>query len=524
MKRAFNRREFLTTSAHVAGAAALGNLVACRADRLVSPDGSIISSATTASIDVGNTLVEPQLLSSNGTGVVTARMTIATKPVSIAGRTVLQPVTYGGSFPAPTLWVRRGEWLNLQFTNRIMFDQLAPRGRYRPPRDTTTTNVHFHGLHVPPGTTAEGTADDVFLMIHRNETQQYNFRIPHDHPVGLHFYHPHMHGTLNSQMSRGAAGLLYVAGPYTDELRRRGIRQRLMMLQQAYIQADGRTLTFDDAERENEERALSLINGQLRPAIDIRPREPQVWSVCNGSTSAFYMLRLDGHVFDVIANDGLALPTVRTQETIALGPGKRTEFIVRGSSTPGTYEFTLDEYNQGVDTWPARVIGSLVVEGPAWMGAELPGLDAHGLPDLRGASITANRRITFDVDESIPEGEYGRFTMNGHPFGTNAQGEPDAGYVEWTSSVDDTEEWIIQNNTDQDHPFHVHTNPFQVVEITGSPQLAQLDYQDTVVVPRNGGTVRVRTRFTDFSGRILMHCHIIDHEDMGMMTSFRITD
>ena len=524
MSDAFTRRAFLTASARAAGAAALGGgIVACWGDHLLGPDRTGIPDVASADRVTAavNDLLEPPLLSAPG-NVVSASIGIGTSPVKIAGHVVLQPVTYADSFPGPTLWVRQGQWLDLQFINRIVFDQ-APRGRYRPPRDTATTNVHYHGLHVPPSTTSQGTADDMSVMIPRNGSHQYFFQIPPTHPAGLFFYHPHVHGVLTSQMGRGAAGLLYVAGAHDEEVQRRGIRHRLMMLQQAFLDLDDRTLTFDDGAREDPAHAWSLINGQLQPDIRIRPGEPQVWSVCNGSTSAFYLLRLDGHVFEVIADDGLPLLASRTQVTVDVAPGKRVEFVVRGSDSPGRYAFRLDEFNQGVDTWPAKIIGTVVVDGPAWTGADHPGVDRSiALPDLRGFSVAAHRTITLDVNDNVAEGEYGRFTMNGHPWGTNTAGVPDPDFVEWTSAVGQVEEWVIENHTPQDHPFHVHVNPIQVLNVTGAPVRAQLGYQDTVVVPRNGGTVTVRTRFDDYPGRILMHCHIIDHEDMGMMTSFRI--
>ena len=526
MTKPLTRRAFLADAARVAGGAALGGgIVACWSDRILDPQqfGRGASSMERVSAAV-NDLLDPPLLAAPS-GVLSASIGIGTTPVKIGDRVLLQPVTYADSLPGPTLWVRQGQWLDLQFTNRIVFDQAGPRGRYRPPRDAAATNVHYHGLHVSPSTTSQGTADDMSVMIPRNGSQRYFFQIPHTHPAGLFFYHPHVHGVLTSQMGRGAAGMLYVAGAQDDEVRRRGIRHRLMMLQQAFVDTDDRTLTFDDGAREDAAHALSLINGQLQPNIRIRPGEPQVWSVCNGSTSAFYVLRLDGHEFEVIANDGLPLPASSAQNTVAVAPGKRTEFVVRGSNVPGRYAFRLDELNQGVDSWPAKILGTLVVDGPAWTGQDHPGVDrSTTFPDLRGLAIAARRTITFDVNENVAEGEYGRFTMNGHPWGTNTAGQPDPEFVEWTSHIGQVEEWVIENHTNQDHPFHVHTNPIQVVNVTGSPVQAQLGYQDTVVVPRNGGTVTVRTRFDDFSGRILMHCHIIDHEDMGMMTSFRIAD
>ena len=196
--------------------------------------------------------------------------------------------------------------------------------------------------------------------------------------------------------------------------------------------------------------------------------------------------------------------------------GKRLEVVVRASSTKGNYTLSYDSYNQGVDTWPQKSIGTVVVGGKAWDGPDHPGVDASvANADLSLVAVPAElqRNIVFGQDNSVPEGEFGRFTINGHAW--------DPGHSEWTSTLGTVEEWFITNETNQDHPFHVHVNPFQVTKINGSPVPFDA-YQDTALLPRFG-SLTVRTRFTDFTGGpILMHCHILDHEDMGMMTRFEI--
>ena len=279
-------------------------------------------------------------------------------------------------------------------------------------------------------------------------------------------------------------------------------------------------LIFDDGERDNRRLALSLINGQLMPEIHMRRGEPQVWSLCNGSTSAFYKLRLEGHTFDVIAHDGVPLPSpgLLGQETLVLASGTRVEVVVRGNSQSGRYTLSYDEYNQGVDTWPRRDIATVVVEGAPWTGASDPGVDSSWTAeDLRSAAVPDDRKRTlvFGVNENVAEGEFGRFTINGRAY--------DPSFIEWTSTLNTVEEWHLVNETEQDHPFHVHVNPVQVTRVNGTP-VGFHGHQDIVIIPRFG-SVTVRTRFTDFAGSpLLIHCHILDHEDMGMMTSFAIAE
>jgi FtsP/CotA-like multicopper oxidase with cupredoxin domain len=323
---------------------------------------------------------------------------------------------------------------------------------------------------------------------------------------------------VTNHVSRGAAGMLYVANAHTDQVAQLGIRRRLMLLQQAYFDIDRQTLIADDAERDDPDRALSLINGQLMPEIRMRPGEVQVWSLCNGSSSAFYQLRAAGHTFDVIAVDGIPVAAAgrRTVDRLLLASGNRVEVVVRASTQPGRYTMSYDAYDQGVDTWPQKDVATLVVAGPAWQGPNHPGVDSTTyLEDLSAVTVPSARRrtIVLGVNHEIPEGEFGRFTINGRAW--------DPGYSEWTSALGTVEEWLFVNETEQEHPMHVHVNPFQVTRVNGAA-VPFAGHQDTAIVPRFG-TLTVRTRFTDFAGGpILMHCHILDHEDMGMMMRFEI--
>jgi FtsP/CotA-like multicopper oxidase with cupredoxin domain len=511
-----DRREFLASGLTFAGASVLGaSAVSCFSDRTVAPavlEPDRPDAAQLAKSD--GDLAEPSVISSVG-GLLSAAIVAETRPVSVAGRQVLQPVTYNGSFPGPTLWARPGDLIDIRFTNKIVFDQAETKPGYgRPPRTSNMADLHYHGMHVSP----LGTADNMAVMVPANGSFHYSFQVPANHPAGLFWYHEHVHGLVTNHVSRGAAGMLYIANNYTDSIGSLGIRRRLMLLQQAYFDQDERMLIFDDGERDNPRLALSLINGQLMPEIHMRRGEPQVWSLCNGSTSAFYKLRLEGHTFDVIAHDGVPLPSpgLLGQETLVLASGTRVEVVVRGNSQSGRYTLSYDEYNQGVDTWPHKAIATLVVSDEQWTGPAHPGVDTtHTIEDLSLATVSDDhkRTIVFGTDLSVAEGEFGRFTINGHAY--------DPGRREWTSTLGTVEEWHITNETNQEHPFHVHVNPFQITKVNGNPVPFQ-GYHDVAIIPIFG-SITVRTRFTDFvGGPVLIHCHILDHEDMGMMTSFDI--
>jgi len=512
--RAVNRREFITSGCTLASATLLG-AAGCVSDNPVAPIPSAGAGSQRGRTEpIDGDLAEPRVIASVG-GVLTATITASTNPAVVGGRHAKQAVTYDGTFPGPTLWVRGGDTVDLTFVNKIVFGQAdEKRGYGRPPRVANMANLHYHGMHVSP----IGSADNMLVMVSPRDTHHYSFQVPLDHPAGLFWYHEHVHGLVTNHVSRGAAGLLYVANSHTDLVAGLGIRRRMMLLQQAYFEEDLHTLISDDGERDDPERALSLINGQRMPEIHMRPGEVQVWSLCNASSSAFYQLRAASHTFDVIAVDGIPLvaPGLRQQDRLVLASGNRCEVVVRASATIGRYTMSYESYNQGVDTWPQKDIATIVVAGTPWQGPNHPGVDnSTPVDDLSAAYVPVERQrtIVLGMNEEVPEGEFGRFTINGHPWDPN--------YSEWTSTLDTVEEWLIVNETEQEHPMHVHVNPFQVTKRNGSA-VPFTGYYDTAIVPRFG-SITVRTRFTDFTGGpVLMHCHILDHEDMGMMIRFEI--
>src|SRR5512133_186936 len=145
-----DRREFLASGLVLAGAGVLGvSAVACSSDQGVAPpatppDDAVARAGRPSTAD----LVEPRVIASVG-GVLATAFTASTNPAVVAGRRVHQPVTYDGTFPGPTLWVRPGDTIDLTFTNRIVFAQTDTHPGYgRPPRVDNRANLHYHGMHI----------------------------------------------------------------------------------------------------------------------------------------------------------------------------------------------------------------------------------------------------------------------------------------------------------------------------------------------------------------------------------------
>jgi suppressor of ftsI len=409
-------------------------------------------------------------------GVLRATLTAEEREVEIAGQRIRGRV-FNGSFVGPTLRVRPGDRIELELVNHLM----------------EPTNLHFHGLHVSPG----GEADNIFRMVNPGETAQYVLEIPLDHPTGTFWYHPHMHQLALEQVFGGMSGVIVIDG-LREQLpaNLQGIDEHLFALKD-YQLDDAGSILLEDVPRDPTTRT---VNGQINPALTMAPGETQLWRLANVGTEVVYQLRLTGHAFHVIAEDGNPVWDVRTADALVLPPGKRFDVLVQAGAV-GTYSFETITYNQGNHVYPEVQLATLTVEGDAQPPAALPASVAVDR-DLDSADIATNRDIFFnDVDDDPI------FEVNGQQFDPNR--------IDELVQLGTVEEWTIRNVTAEQHPFHLHVNDFQVVSINGQPYNAA-SLQDTVILPV-GGEVVIRIPFMDYPGKFVFHCHILFHEDHGMM-------
>jgi FtsP/CotA-like multicopper oxidase with cupredoxin domain len=159
------------------------------------------------------------------------------------------------------------------------------------------------------------------------------------------------------------------------------------------------------------------------------------------------------------------------------------------------------------DHYPSAGLATVRVAGPAAPDAPWP-RSLGPLPRFEHARVDRVRHLTFSEDTAN-----NRFLIDGHQF--------DATRVDQVVRLGATEEWVIRNASQEMHPFHIHVNDFQVMSVNGRPYRAR-SLQDTVPLPP-GGTVRIRMRFRDFLGAFVYHCHILAHEDGGMMGVVEVT-
>jgi FtsP/CotA-like multicopper oxidase with cupredoxin domain len=421
---------------------------------------------------------------SSHAGALAVTLRAQRSTIDIGGQQAVTAV-YDGSYLPPTLRARPGDVIRVRLVNQL--DQ--------------PTNLHTHGLHVSPS----GNSDNVFLTVPASQAQDYEFRIPRNHPTGLFWYHPHTHHFSNEQVKNGMSGALIVEGLLDSFPALRGIRERVLLLKDIQLE-DGKL-----ADRSIGDHTIRTVNGLVDPTLVLRPGETELWRIGNVGANLYYRLRLDGHRLYQVARDGNRLAHVVPADEILLEPGGRIEVLVQphGRGTFALRTLAMDTGPSG-NQYPGAELATMQVDGEALTPRRLP--DAL-LPvkDLRGM-VTGKRTVVFSEGEVQGRDVY---YLNGKAF------DPDR--VDTRVRLGAVEAWTIRNESDELHDFHIHQGGFQLVEVNGVPQ--PLDgYYDTVNLPVRG-EIKVIIPFTDSTtvGKFVYHCHLLSHEDKGMMATIEVT-
>ncbi|MFJ9821367.1 multicopper oxidase family protein [Streptomyces sp. NPDC101151] len=441
----------------------------------ISPSPALTAAAT-------EDLRDPaQVVSENG--LLKTRIVVERKKVPLAGRQ-LWALTYNGLYMPPTLRLKPGDRMEITFENRI----------------DKQTNLHVHGMHVSPG----GNSDNIFLAVQPGKTFTYKYQFLKSLEPGTYWYHPHPHTLSAAQTAGGMSGLVVVDGLDRYMPRPlRGITEHVIALKDFQIVAD--RIKTDNLKMGAP--TTRTVNGQLNPRIHIKPGETQLWRIANVGANIFYKVALPGSRFHVVAQDGYPVNKVYSADSIVIPAGARYDVLVQGGKA-GTTELMTQPYNSGKagNQFPQATLATVDTSGEAVRQATLP-TTFGPVDDLAKAPVAARKTIVFTENSAGTQ-----FYINKKQFDHNR--------VDFRSKLDTVEEWTIRNNSDEVHSFHVHTNDFQVMSINGKPQV-NYGFQDTVDVPVRGNMV-VRTRFLDYSGRTVLHCHILNHEDEGMMAVLQI--
>lgn len=436
----------------------------------------------------GADLAEPAVLTARN-GTLEAELRFAMSRTSIAGTTATVG-TVNGTTPGPTLRVAPGDRLRLTVVNDL----------------TDPTNLHTHGLHVSPS----GVSDNPFVMIEPGGRHTTEITIPDNHPLGLSWYHPHHHGMVADQVFSGIFGALVVERePATPP-------HRVLVVSDITI-TDGTVAAVSHMERMNgREGQAVLVNGQLRPRLSQAAPQDEVWQLVNACVARYLDLRLDGASLAVVGRDSHRYAAPLPTDRIVIPPGGRVEVLV--TSAAGRSTLRAQPYDRGrmgggmmggrATTTPVDLLDLVVGTGSAPASAAPPIVGAAAPRDLRSAPVATRRTVRVGSPSMMD------LSIDGRTF--------DPARTDLAPRLGTVEEWTWVNASRMSHPMHLHTWPMQVIEAPWLTAGGPPEWRDVVNVPA-GGQVTVRIAFEDFDGRTLYHCHILDHEDLGMMATIEVT-
>jgi FtsP/CotA-like multicopper oxidase with cupredoxin domain len=442
--------------------------------------------ACTQKDDSAQSFANPVMLTSRH-GKLHVDLVAADTAYTIGGHQ-FQGMLYNGQY-IPSVWrLRSGDILTVTLHNQL----------------SEETNLHFHGLGVSP----LNNGDNVFLHIAPGQTFTYQITIPEKH-VELFWYHPHAHGNVDRQIIGGLSGGILVEG--SDRLYPflKGLTENVLLLKHHPI---GRA----DYEE------LITVNGTVAPTIPIRPGEAQFWQIGNIGADRFLRVKIDGMPFYLIGRDGYFVPRPIRMEEVILGPGQRFSAIVVGCQG-GRHAFksVAFKFDERQPPLPEVNLGTVVSHGPA---ADVAATEA------KVSTQHVNGPLYVDIVRSSPIAQRRTFAFSVNPQKTSffINDEVfDENRTDVTVKLGDTEEWTILNKDSQYHDFHIHQTGFLVTEVNGAP--ADFDgLRDTFSLPpeRNGkpGEAKLIIPFTnpEIVGRFVFHCHVVKHEDKGMMMAVEV--
>jgi suppressor of ftsI len=424
----------------------------------------------------------------------------------------------------PVIHVSPGETLRINYRNHM-----SPHSTEQCSSGPcmNMSNLHFHGLHVSP----ESPQDDtISMMAIPGESLQYRVDIPLDQPPGLYWYHTHPHGESYRQALDGMSGAIVVDGidRYVPEVR--AMKERILILRDAEFRAHDphpplreKLMQLLDvrcsASSEAPERIFT-VNGVTHPTIAIAPGERQFWRIVNASPDLYADLSVNSQQITVVARDGMPLafhdPGRRPENVdhLLLPPAGRVEAIITGprAGIRASLRSSCVDTGRSGDANPAMVLADLAP------GSYEHRLVAQSVPNQRppvykplsAAFLAKYESRAPDYTVRFNENSQGSYFMNRRRY---SPGDGPMTIVQ----IGDYQHWHVLNDTNELHAFHIHQVHFLAYKTNGKAE-AQPEWLDTINVPAKG-SVDLIMDFTNpiIRGTSLFHCHLLKHEDQGMM-------
>jgi FtsP/CotA-like multicopper oxidase with cupredoxin domain len=487
-----------------------------------------------------------------------------------------------GRYQSPNLRLHPGDLLVLALKNQMSLPTEASPMPAHPSAmpeacagggemAASATNLHFHGLAIPPVC----HQDDVLKTSVRpkDAAYEYRVRIPVDQPPGLYWYHPHLHGFSKGQVLGGASGALIVEGLERVNREAAGLPERVLIIRDQDLlnpnapPADSASAIAPVVILDRDGDARNTGSGTGKPAKDLsvnfvpvpypnyepavirmKPGEQQLWRVLNASAITYLNLQvvLDGkpQMLRVVALDGVSInhnglggKGLVLQNHLGVPPGGRVEFIVKGPAEGVKASLMTRSVNTGAggENDPARPLATIVAANdapeprsalpatpeplvekkPAWLGNVTP---------VRTRKLYFSETLLDPSDPNSPTTFY--ITVEGQ---SPVAFDPHSTVPNIIVRQGDVEDWIIENRSQELHAFHIHQIHFMLLEFFGIP-VNEPFLRDTINVPFWDGkstkfpTVKLRMDFrnSNILGTFPYHCHLLEHEDGGMMGLIRV--
>ena len=444
---------------------------------------------------------------------------------------------YNGKLPGPTIRVSAGDTFTITVVNNLPAPGFSTASVHNEFRTFDVTNLHTHGLHV----SSAAPGDDIFTEVASSETNVYTYTLPANHMGGTFWYHPHHHGSTAVHAGGGAAGMIIVEDPpnsLPDEIA--NLEEKVFVLMHLNMpeltavaqeyetncqNAGGTAAQCDDTVWANgatsgTQTNTVLVNGMTQPTITLIANRWYRWRMVYAAVDSFIEPALAGCTVKLLAKDGVYLISApRDINAGYMAPGNRADWLV--SCPAGTHTWTSTGRRRlqgkggggmagggGGNAGIAQLLATVVATDGGETACDLPVFTINRpcyLADLRSATAAQTTRIQLGP---VPE-------INGAEFDSSTT-------YDHTMAVGTVQEFDL--NGVNAHPFHLHINSFQIVadpaDTAGDYFLAG-DWHDVLMSGNNQVAVRLQT--DKFTGKQVFHCHILEHEDRGMMAVGSIT-
>lgn len=389
-------------------------------------------------------------------------------------------MTYNGVFPAPTLRAKPGDTLQITLVNKL----------------NQPTNLHTHGLHTSPS----GNGDNPLIMIKPGETFEYSIKVPLTQKAGTFWYHPHHHELSAGQVASGLAGALIIEDALDNLEFISNATERVLILADPRIGTSAAVAKTSQMDlMHGRSGPNTLVNGELLPTFKANGTKVEHWRLVNTSVSLYQKISVPGTQMWQIATDSSRLPSVTKVNAITLTPGQRTELLI---AAPQKGSYSIQNGYQTIAKIDFSSKSNGVTPVPLLPFSKILKVNAKRKIVIEGSGMGMMSGMNHEM----------AFTFDGKAF--------DPKRVDQNVKFGAIEEWTISNPSTMDHPFHLHVWPFQVAD-DGNGNFLQ-GWHDTINLPA-GKTVKIRIPFVDIKGTTVYHCHILDHEDGGMMGIVKVS-